>query len=527
MAEGTRVFSDDDLVALGRADLTAFTRWPLGMRGKYDLWKCQLAWQHRIREAYLAKLANPANGRHMVQLAPSEHGKTTSMALPFLVWALARDRNLRVIVAGSKDTLAENVGSGIDRHFANKSVELARFGLHQGAPWNSQEKYVLRDNDNLIHPSMLFVGPETEFQGKRADIIICTDLATFKNQRTKESRQKISDWFYNTLMQRLEPWGFVLVEGHHVHHEDFYTELEEDPEFAMHKDRAIIEEPDWSGQRSKILAPEHWTYEALARKRERRPGMFQMIFQNQPAAIQGMVARENLERCLDRSRPIIYAMKPEIRECYTKIEMGVDPAFSLSRWSSHSACWVRGVTDTGRNDFLSGWRAKLLPHQLEAKLIVTILALKPDVVYVEANAAQVYLIENLRKAMIRHNLRPEIIQPVYTTATGDDNVAQAVSDCVVSIETGMSTFPYQGEEAQSLAEQLFLEILNYPPTNKHKSPDVLMAWVVCDRGSKKTEASTRRTIPNRGLTRMVAGSRRGGSLTAGAIIKAMSPEPKQ
>lgn len=513
------VLSDDDLVPVGRADLTAFTRWPLGMRGDYALWDCQLSWQHRIREAYLGKLKDPENGRHLVQLAPSEHGKTTSMGIPFALWALSKDRNLRIIVAGSKDSLAQNVGSGIDRHFANRPGDLGRFGLLQGAPWNAEEKYVQRDNDNLIHPSMLFVGPETEFQGKRADIIIATDLATFKNQRTKESRQKLSDWFYQTLMQRLEPWGFVLVEGHHVHPEDLYTELEEDPEFAVHKDRAILQEPSEENDgHAKILAPEHWSYSQLARKRERRPGVFQLIFQNTPTAIQGLVARENLERALDRSRPLIYTMRPEVREAYVKIEMGVDPAFSLTRWASHSACWVRGVTAAGRKDFLGGWRQKLLPHQLEAKLVVTILAMRPDVVYIESNAAQIYLVENVRKAMVRHDVKPDIIQPVQTTATPEHTVEEAVSDCIVSIENGMSTFPYQGADAQELTEQLFTEILNYPPQNKHKSPDVLMAWVVLNRGSLKSESQVRKTIRTGGLIRSVASRRWRTPITMQSLI---------
>lgn len=510
--------SREDLVNFGRSNLTAFARWPLGMRGRYELWKCQREWLSVIQDAYYAKLRDhdlpeddPTKGqaRHLVILAPSEHGKTTGMVLPFVLWVLARNRNLRVMVAGSKDTLAQNIGFGVDRHFANRPDDIASFGLIQGTPWKSEEKYVQRDNDNLIHPSMIFVGPESEFQGKRADVIVVTDLCTFKNMRTPESRAKIADWFHETLEPRLEPWGFILVEGHRVDADDFYSELEEDGDYRVMPYRAIVQDRT-AEQPEKVLASEQWTYGKLCRMRERKPVWFSTVMQNSPRPKQTAVSRESLERCFDRSRPMLTHLLPEVRAAYKEIQMRLDPAFAINRWNSHSACHVVGVTETGQRDVLAGWRLKLLPHQLKAKFVTTALTFKPDVMYVEANAAQILLVE-----AIKEKLGPELarkVVPVYTVTneqTPEDSVEQGVSDIVVLMESGAITLPYRGLEAQTFSEQFVAEIVSYPPANKHRSPDVLMAFHVGERGMRKIEKNSRRTIRTGGLVRSVAAARRG------------------
>jgi len=505
---------EGDLVGLGRADLTAFTRWPLGMRGGYDLWWCQREWQRQIQEAYFAKLKeaqlpreHPDRGkaRHLCILAPSEHGKTTAMSVPFVLWLLSRNRNLRVLIAGSKDDLASNIGQGVDRHFANRSKDLEKFGLIRGYPWNAQEKFVQRDNDNLIHPSILCVGPETEFQGKRADVIIMSDVATFKNQRSPESRQKISDWIHQTLIPRLEPNGFILVEGHHVHFEDFYTELEEDPDFKVVKYKAIITEPDvGTNGYATVLAPEQWTYKQLAAKREKKPALFQLMYQNLPVEIRGLMNRQLCELAFDRSRPLLITLPPEVRACYDKIEMGVDPAFSIKRWAAYSACWVRGVTKSGQKDMLAGWRLRLLPPQLRAKIVQTILTFKPDDCFIEANAAQIYLIENVRE---RLGSLVSCVKPVWTLGSNpEDTVEEAVGEQVTLIETGQQTFPYRDAAAQELTEQYMTELVNFPTG---RFTDLMMAAQIMERGHKKISCMERRTIKFAGISRAVSCYRHG------------------
>lgn len=499
-----QVRSRTDMIQLGRMDLNAYTRWPLGMREDYELWNCQKEWQVHVQNSYLGRLEDPVNGKHLCILAPSEHGKTTSIAIPFVLWALSRDRNLRILIAGSKDDLAANVGFGIDRHFANKGHLMADFGLKAAWPWNANEKFVERDNDNLIHPSILCVGPESEIQGKRADILIITDIATFKNSRTIESRQKLLDWIDHTLMPRLEPWGFALVEGHHVHHEDLYTELEQrEEEWKVIKYKAILEEPSETNDgKARILAPEQWTYSQLQKIRARRPAIFQLIYQNIPVETRGLVNRDILERGLDRSRPLLYSITDEIRMAYDRIVIGVDPAFSIKRYAAYSCCLIFGITKDQSWDLLGGWRSRMLPHQLRSKIVQTILAWRPHDAFVEANASQILLVQDVRGMLGSY---AGVVHPVYTLGSNpEDTVEEAVSSCVNLIETGHATFPYHGPEAQELTEQLFTEIVNFP---SGRFTDTMMAFQIALRGLRKIDQQGRKTIRFTGIARSVAAGR--------------------
>lgn len=511
--------SDDDLVDLGREDLVAFSRWPLGYTGETELWDCQRQWQDLIQEMYRQKCTGASTARHLCLLAPSEHGKTNGVVLPFILWALARNRNLRVIVAGSRDELSEQVGYGVDRLVVKYKDRLVKFGLVPAYPWNTQQKYFARDNDQLIHPSLFFCGPDTEMQGQRADIIVCTDLFTHKNSRSAESRQKVMDWMEHTLFPRLEPNGFILLEGHHAHSEDGYTVLEEfEDDFKVVKYKAILEEPCEANKgKGRVLAPEQWSYQQLARIRQRRPSVFLLMYQNQPVETVGLVNREILERALDRGRPLVNTAGPEVKAAYSKLVMGVDPAFSIRRWSKYSACWLIGVTHDGHQDLLGGWRLRILPHQLRAKVVQSILAWMPDDVYIEANAAQIFLIEEVRRQL---NRIADRIHPVYTLGTGEDTAEETVSSIVAMIEAGRATLPYLGQEAQALSEQLFTEIINFP-TGRYT--DLIMAWAVAHKGLTVAGRSERRVTRFAGIASAVAALRRGR--TPDPLAPYLKPRP--
>jgi hypothetical protein len=491
----TNIANKQDLIDLARADLVSFSRWPLGYKDQYSLWKCQREWQEIAQEAYEARLADPVAGRFLALLAPSEHGKTYGLDIPFILWALARNRNLRIGIVGSKDDLAANIGHGIDRLFKRKEKELAEFGLVPDYPWNAYEKFLQRDDDKLIHPSLMFLGPDSEVQGVRFDIIFLSDFATFKNQRTPESRSKLMDWVDHSLLPRLEPWGFVVAEGHHVDPDDIYTEFEErEEEWKVVKYRAILEEPTQDNPKGKVLAPEQWSYKQLNRIRQRRTSVFQLIYQNNPVERAGIVSRSILENCLDRSRPLQLYGTPDIHAAYKQIAISVDPAWTIKRYSSFSVCLVWGIDEDGRKDLLGGWRLKLLPPALRSKILTTIMAWNPDVVFVEANAAQILLVKELQD---RLGAKATLVKPVYTLSNDPDtSVEQLMGECVMQAETQRVTFPYLGQDAIQLVEQLFTEICNFPNA---KTKDVIMAWNILENGLKHSADLVRRTIQTKGF----------------------------
>ena len=492
-----RVLTEDDMVALGRADLVCFSAWPLGYVDEYNLWDCQRQWQEHAMQMYLDKLKDPTTGRNLCILAPSEHGKTYGLDIPFILWALARDRNLRIGVVGSKDELAQKIGNGIDRLFRTRGDDLAKFGLLPGYPWNAEEKYLQRDDDKLLDPSIRFLGPDSELQGCRFDLIFLTDFATFKNQRSEESRAKMREWLFNTLMPRLEPWGFIMAEGHHVDAKDIYTEFEElDDEWKVIKYRSIVAEPcAENGNIAQVLAPEHWNYKQLARIRHRSPSTFQLIYQNNPIEKSGTISREVLERALDRARPLLYSPVEGIEKAYKEIHMAFDLAFSNNRWSKYSVGVVVGIREDGGEDLLAGWRLRTLPPQLRAKLIGEILKWKPVLtkVHIEANAAQVYVVDDVRKAL---GSASGIVNPVYTAKDDPETMPEAsVGELVTQFQVGLATLPYGNQDAQSLSDQFINELVDYPG----KFTDCVMAWAILKNGMRRQRNLERTTIQGPGI----------------------------
>ena len=499
-AAAERVISEADLVSLGRADLVSFSAWPLGYIDEYKLWDCQREWQEEAQRMYEDKLRDGANGRNLCILAPSEHGKTYGLDIPFMLWALARNRNLRIGVVGSKDELAQKIGNGIDRLFRVRGEALSKFGLLPGYPWNAEEKYLQRDDDRLLDPSIRFIGPDSELQGCRFDIIFLTDFATFKNQRSEESRNKLREWIFNTLLPRLEPWGFVIGEGHHVDARDIYTELKEaEDEWKVCTYRAIITEPcAENDNQAVVLAPEHWTYKALSRIRQRSPSTFQLIYQNNPVERACTISREVLERSLDRSRPLLNSPMPELSLAYKEIHMAFDLAFSTNRWSKYSVCVVVGIGQDDREDLLAGWRLRLLPPQLRAKLIAEILKWKPVLTkcHIEANAAQVYVVDDIRKAL---GTASAIINPVYTAKDNPETMPEAsVGELVTQLQCGNATLPYGNHDAQAFSDSFMDELVDYPG----KYTDCVMAWAILKNGRRRAwnlERTTTRTSGLKGI----------------------------
>ena len=501
-----RIESDEDLVALGRADLVSFSRWPLGYKGNYALAPHQIEWQEKLQAAYLENLRLWKEGseenKYLGILAPSEHGKTYGMVIPFVIWLHSLNRNIRIGICGSKDELAAPIGYGIDRLYKANGENLAKFGIVPDYPWNAVDKYLQRDDDRLIHPSMKFFGPGNELQGVRFDVMIFTDVFTMKNNKTAESRANLIDWIDETAIPRLEPWGFALMEGHHVGEDDCYTQLmdsEGDWKFLNYK--SIIEDPNeennWT---AKVLWKDRWPYKKLNRIRQRRPTVFELLYQNNPIARAGFTTREHLDRALDRGRPLLNHGSPDLKGAYQEINASLDPAFTIKPGSSHSVMLIWGIVrdedgEVTHRDLLGGWRLKLLPPQLKSKVLATLLSWDIHKFYIESNAAQIFMAKEIASKL---GAKADIVEPVYTLSNNPDESVEAyVGEAVNLIERGGVTFPFGDAAARALTDQMLTEIINF---GQIRTRDTLMSWQVLERGMDKSKKHERRTTKFAGIT---------------------------
>ncbi|NYV68921.1 phage terminase large subunit [Bacillus sp. Gen3] len=101
------------------------------------------------------------------------------------------------------------------------------------------------------------------WNGGRPDLIICDDLEDIKtNAATKELREKLKDWFTQSVMPLGDPKGkrtAFIVMGTVVHESSLLNDLLNNrPDFRSKKYKALIEEPDrmdlWDECRSIYLS---------------------------------------------------------------------------------------------------------------------------------------------------------------------------------------------------------------------------------------------------------------------------------
>lgn len=490
-----RIDTEEDRIEAARQDVPFFSYYALGYAGRTDLAPHQVIWQELAQDHLVAKLEGKEGARNLCILGPSEHGKTFGLDVPFVLWILSRfwfglhgykgyvhGRNLRIGILGSKKDKAIAIGTVIDRLFKVRGPELAKFGLVPGYPWNSEQKYLERDEEKDVAPSIHCFGPDSEAQGDRFDVLLMTDFFTVKNNRSPELREKLLDYLDQTVYNRMEENSFILSVGHHVDNDDNYTRFEEDEdEWKVVKFKAVTEEPSQeNGNQAKTLWPTKWPYEKLAKIRKQRPAVFQLMYQQEKAAKSGAVERGTFDSCLDRGRSALNYLEADLRLIYKEIDVCIDPAFSITRDAAHSACWVRGITAEGRRDVLTGWHLKLLPPQLKAKIKQTILVFLPDKIYIEANAAQILLCADV-EADVKRELGEMAtrVTPVYTSGTAIEETPEHFAGRIVSLlEKGLITFPYLGESARSLAENFWFQLSRFPA----KPDDALKAMIIGEHG---------------------------------------------
>ena len=468
----------DDLVNLGLSDLIAFCRWPLGMK----LWQCQRNWNDWMQDRL-----KHGTKQGILVLAPSNHGKSTSLVVPLMLWLQARHRvngewrpgEARIMVVGSKDDLAARHGFRLDGLFTRKADDLARFGLIKGPVWSAFQKMLVRDNDDLITPSYQFVGPGSEIQGERADYIIFTDLATFRNAESHDKRLKLEAYVEESVMNRLEPGGRYIAEGHMVDNQDIYHKWLEDEDWDCRVWPAVLKEPS-SSEPAELLCPERWSWDKLHRIRVRAPKVFAHSMQNMDWTEAASISREAFEACLDRWRPMRYSpLTAEDRQAYAKVILTLDPAWSIKRWAKYSVIHVIGMPKTTpgqspRWEFLHTWRDRVRPDQLREKVKLMIRTWLPDRAYLEDNAAQVVFTSQVKADL--GLLASRVVE--VTTSGSDGTLEETISTVYKMVEAGLARFPYGDRGSQEAAEQMLWEMMNYPG----RYTDTLMSWVVGIKG---------------------------------------------
>lgn len=369
-----------------------------------------------------------------VWAAAREHGKTT-ICISCLLWLICFRRVRFVLIVSNTETQAQSTLSDLKRELSANALlredfpDVCEPPRSKPRPTRWKVSEIVTRNDIRV----MAVGTGSEIRGlkhgeSRPDLILLDDAESAESVRTREARQRTSDWFHETVLNTKDKDGSIFVVGTVLHKEGLVAECLGRPDiWTGQKDAAFDADgnPAW---------PERWSKEDLEeRRRTIGPTRFSREFMNQPVAPESQVVKEEYLR--------FYQDAPGDLRLF----IGVDPAIKIgSERADYSAFSVIGMSAQRQVWVLHVERARMEFHSQIEKVAELNAFWKPQVIAIECNGPQeVWYQELLRAGIPKHQLLPlrpttdkttritTILQPLF--ARGDVFLKQGWTDFIEEI----------------------------------------------------------------------------------------------
>lgn len=440
-------------------------------------------------------------------MAPADHGKTSRIVVPGILWLMARDLNSRQGLIGNTDPYAQQISRLVMGQIERNPLLERDFGLRRGPQWSAAEGLIIdRPNWGDKSPSLLAVGVGAEIQSQRFDFLWCDDMATRKNSRSELQRDGLRSYFFTDAMSRMDKTDTsknkIFVFGHRVESSDTYQAMDGKKDWLYVTDKAIINDSDRS-----ILAPEGHSYEELSNSRKDDPVGFELVFQQQAVASGKFITRTAIERCR-RSDQKFYmnSLPPEVRSQFKFTWISLDPAFSDKRWSSFAVMNFWGMRHDGKTRVLLwAWREKVVPETLLPFMEMKFRLYRPDHFLIESNQAQLLLQTHMQKVFPNDHTKFKKVATVNPNGRLDEELTRLLD--LYQADPPLIELPYAGATEQAYVHSLTDELLGYPD---YRYRDCMMSQYVGEKGLGLIKDEMRRGYTGTGIIGSVAMRRRGG-----------------
>lgn len=385
---------------------------------------------------------------------PRSFGKTTicSIALP-LWYAYTRPKS-QIILISATDRLSINWLVHLKREIQNNELLCKVYGEQRGQIW--QDDWIFLKNGSSIRA----LGRECQVRGYRPNLIVADDLEDDKVVQNSDSRQRLKDWFFMSLVNTLEADCKIIVVGTILHRFSLLNELIKDPYTNKAHSGWIGDIYDCYDENNNSMWKEKWSNDELKRRKE-EIGIkaFYTEYRNKPI--------EDTE-ALFKSEWIQLYKRSELRgdEDFFKVA-SLDPAFTTKDISNYSGLVLLGIDrkdPENRIRVLKAYNEKLSLSQLVDKIFDINDDEKPMFFAVEFHSIQ----KILKTYLIQEGNRRKKHIPIYPCYSDRDKRRRALSITSV-LEQKKVFFDITDIPQKELIEQL----LTYPP----KYDDLLDAFV--------------------------------------------------
>ena len=460
------------------------------------LWKCQEAWADKFQT-----VVDSDSWKALCCLAPADHGKTSMIVVPGIIWLLARDLNNRIGLIGNTDPYAHQivrlVMGQIDR---NPKLE-KDFQMRRGPQWSVSDGMILeRPNWDDKSPSLLGVGVGADIQSQRWDYLFTDDMATRKNSRSEMQRDHLRSYYFTDALSRLDKTdptkNKVFNFGHRVESSDIHQAMEGKKDYLYVIDRAIVDDTT-----QLILAPEGHTYEELSEARKDDPVGFELVFQQRAVACGKFITRASMEKCRrPELRFYTNSLPAEVRCQFKFTWISLDPAFTQNRWSSFMVMQMWGMKHDGKTrQLLWAIREKTSPETLLPLMEMKFRIFRPDHFLIESNQAQLLLQTHMQKVFPNDHTKFKKVATLNPDGKLDDELS--IMFDLYQTDPPLVELPYHGASEQAFIHTMTEEFLGYPD---FRYRDCLMSQYVGEKGLGLIKQETRTGYMGRGIVGSVS-----------------------
>jgi len=327
---------------LCQTDFLVFQRVELG----FDIGGHHRKWAARL-----------STGMDTCEMAPRDHGKSSSMARAYPIWKVKYDKWVKevLILGPDQPTAVENLDK-------IKMLLDSRPSLQYLVPKRRRDTFYSRTEILLTNgKSIKAKGKGSPLRGRHPQLIICDDMLNESNSLTTEHQAETRRHLNEVIVpmkDKGQAWmkakGYrpqLVVVGTAQDRGDLYHELQNNEEYIGEKLVAIIDD-----EKEQVLWPERYTYDDLmAVKRKVGAIAFSKEYQNNPLSEETTIFPPSLFEPL-KDKNLSYVNTYEGPHA---AYMGVDFSVPGSLDGDYTVIYVL-IWDTDSKEFipLNFWRAR-------------------------------------------------------------------------------------------------------------------------------------------------------------------------
>jgi predicted phage terminase large subunit-like protein len=392
-----------------------------------------------------------------LDLDPRGTGKSRIVTVGYASWRAVKDPNIRILVVSDTDDHAVRFLGTIKSALKHHHLIKKHFGDLAGDKWTDHQIEVKGRTKILTEATITAHGAYSgAVTSGHYDIIICDDLVNFENARTEGGRQRMLEWFKQTLLPTLIPGGELHVIGTRYHFLDLYQTMIDELGYNCQIQQAIQRDADgnecsiWESYMPLHDRPDPVTGKIteglLTIKENLGDVIFNLQYQNDAELMKkGSIFQYDwfqwytMETREDSKLWIIRADGSEIDVSRLAVYAGVDPSIGEADQSDFFAVCVVGINHLAREIYVLDIFKARLTYDGRARIVdAKYQQWHPRIVGIEDVAFQKEFVQRIRKTF--PYIRVKEVKTTKDKVSRAWNRSGVVQNGKVWVKKGMSDF---------------------------------------------------------------------------------------